>query len=39
MTKNMTGFVGAGLWLSCPVSSLEGILELEEKRKSRRVEK
>ena len=31
--------VGAGLWLSCPGSSLGGILELEEKRESRQVEK
>jgi hypothetical protein len=31
--------VGAGLQLSCPGSSLEDILELEEKRESRRVEK
>jgi hypothetical protein len=31
--------VGAGLQLSCPGSSLEGILELKEKRKPRWVEK
>jgi hypothetical protein len=31
--------VGAGLWLSCPGSSLGGILELKEKRESRWVEK
>jgi hypothetical protein len=31
--------VGAGLQVSCPGSSLESILELEEKREPRRVEK
>jgi hypothetical protein len=31
--------VGAGLRLSCPGSILDGILELEENRESRQVEK
>jgi hypothetical protein len=35
----MSTFVGAGLRLSCLGSSLEGILELKEKREPRRVEK
>jgi hypothetical protein len=35
----MNSLVGASLKLSCPGSSLEGILELEEKREPRRVEK
>jgi hypothetical protein len=31
--------VGASLWFSCSGSSLEGILELEEKREPKQVEK
>jgi hypothetical protein len=37
--KDVSSHVGAGQRLTCPDLSLEGILELKEKREPRRVEK